>query len=67
LRYSTKVTLLHAARTYLEDWGKPVALYSDKHCVFRVSQMGAVGGDGMTQFGRLHIGFLFAAGRRCPT
>jgi len=62
-----KVTLLHAARTYLEDWGKPVALYSDKHCVFRVSQMGAVGGDGMTQFGRLHIGFLFAAGRRCPT
>jgi len=26
--------------------------YSDKHGVFRVNQTGAVGGDGMTQFGR---------------
>jgi Winged helix-turn helix len=42
----------HAARTYLEAWGKPVAFYSDKHGVFRVNQTGAVGGDGMTQFGR---------------
>jgi hypothetical protein len=42
----------HATRAYLEAWGKPVALYSDKHGVFRVNQMGAVGGDGMTQFGR---------------
>lgn len=24
----------HAARTYLEVWGKPVAFYSDKHGVF---------------------------------
>ena len=42
----------HAARAYLEAWGKPVAFYSDKHGVFRVNQTGAVGGDGMTQFGR---------------
>src|ERR1700739_3867275 len=42
----------HAARTYLEAWGKPVALYSDKHGVFRVNHPGALGGDGMTQFGR---------------
>jgi hypothetical protein len=41
----------HAARAYLEAWGKPVAFYSDKHGVFRVNQTGAVGGDGMTQFG----------------
>jgi hypothetical protein len=26
----------HAARAYLEAWGKPVAFYSDKHGVFRV-------------------------------
>src|SRR5207342_2123905 len=42
----------HAARAYLEAWGKPIAFYSDKHGVFRVNQQGALGGDGMTQFGR---------------
>ena len=42
----------HATRAYLEAWGKPVALYSDKHGVFRVNHAGAIGGDGMTQFGR---------------
>ena len=42
----------HAARDYLEAWGKPVAFYSDKHGVFRVNHPGALGGDGMTQFGR---------------
>ena len=41
-----------AARAYLEAWGKPIAFYSDKHGVFRVNQRGALGGDGMTQFGR---------------
>jgi hypothetical protein len=40
-----------ATRTYLEAHGKPVAFYSDKHSVFRVSKAG-VTGDGMTQFGR---------------
>ena len=42
----------HATRAYLEAWGKPVAFYSDKHGVFRVNQTAAIGGDGMTQFGR---------------
>jgi transposase len=42
----------HAARAYLEAWGQPVAFYSDKHGVFRVNHPGALGGDGMTQFGR---------------
>jgi hypothetical protein len=41
-----------ATRAYIERYGKPVALYSDKHGVFRVNKAGAVGGDGMTQFGR---------------
>ncbi len=40
-----------ATRAYLEAHGKPVAFYSDKHSVFRVSKAG-VTGDGMTQFGR---------------
>src|SRR4030081_2920160 len=41
-----------ATRAYLEGPGKPVAFYSDKHGVFRVNRKDAVGGDGMTQFGR---------------
>ena len=40
-----------ATQGYLEEHGKPVAFYSDKHSVFRVSKAG-VSGDGMTQFGR---------------
>ncbi len=39
-------------RGYLEAWGKPIAFYSDKHGVYRVNHAGALGGDGMTQFGR---------------
>jgi hypothetical protein len=39
-------------RTYLEDWGKPVAFYSDKFSVFRLHKRDAEGGNGMTQFGR---------------
>src|SRR6266403_1576889 len=41
-----------ATRAYLERYGKPVAFYSDKHGVFRVNRKDAIGGDGMTQFGR---------------
>jgi hypothetical protein len=41
-----------ATREYLEAHGKPVAFYSDKHSVFRITNRQAVGGDGMTQFGR---------------
>src|SRR3979490_2361186 len=41
-----------ATRAYLERYGKPIAFYSDKHAVFRVNKNDAVGGDGMTQFGR---------------
>jgi hypothetical protein len=37
-----------AARTYLEDHGKPIALYSDKHSVFRSNKPEQAEG-GMTQ------------------
>jgi hypothetical protein len=39
-------------RAYLEEHGKPVAFYSDKHGIFRVNRKDAAGGDGVTQFGR---------------
>ena len=41
-----------ATLAYLERHAKPVAFYSDKHGVFGVNRTDAVGGDGMTQFGR---------------
>jgi len=40
-----------ATREYLDKHGKPVAFYSDKHAVFRVSQA-ETRRTGMTQFGR---------------
>lgn len=38
--------------TYLKRHGRPLALYSDKHGVFRVNRPEALTGEGMTQFGR---------------
>src|SRR6202790_4022483 len=40
-------------RDYLETHGKPVAFYSDKHGIFRVNSKDAIGGDRITQFGRV--------------
>ena len=37
---------------YLASYGRPLAFYSDKHSIFRVSKPDAEGGQGMTQFGR---------------
>jgi hypothetical protein len=42
-----------ATRAYLEEHGKPVAFYSDRHSIFRVNAKDAAGGDGITQFGRV--------------
>ena len=39
-------------RAYLEEHGKPVAFYSDKHGIFRVNSKDVVDGEGVTQFGR---------------
>ena len=39
-------------RSYLEQHGKPVALYSDKAGVFRVNRKEPQGGAGVTQFSR---------------
>ena len=38
-----------ALKAYLRRHGKPVAFYSDKHSIFRVSNENAVSGNGMTQ------------------
>jgi hypothetical protein len=43
---------LAATREYVEKHGRPEAYYPDKHGVFRVNYVGALSGDGRTQFGR---------------
>jgi hypothetical protein len=55
LRFVTSESVFDYFRTtraYLEEHGKPVAFYSDKHGIFRVNSKDAAGGDGVTQFGR---------------
>ena len=42
----------NATQRYLEQHGKPIAFYTDKHAVFRVNKAAGLHGDGMTQFGR---------------
>jgi hypothetical protein len=53
-----------ATRSYLEQHGRPVALYSDKAGIFRVNAKQPQRGDGTTQFARalteLNIDILFA-------
>jgi len=39
-------------KSCLTSHGRPLAFYSDKHSIFRVSKAQAQGGQGMTQFGR---------------
>jgi hypothetical protein len=41
-----------ATREYIEQYGKPLAFYSDKASVFRINNASAVKGPGYTQFGR---------------
>jgi hypothetical protein len=41
-----------ALREYLERYGKPLALYSDKATIFRVNRSDTANGPGYTQFSR---------------
>jgi transposase len=51
-------------RQYVLNHGRALALYSDKHGVFKVNKSGALTGSGLTQFGRamkdLNIEVIFA-------
>ena len=48
----TTFDYMKSTRRYLEEYGKPVAFYSDKHSILRVLKRNSEGGDGLTQFGR---------------
>jgi transposase len=48
----TTFSYFEALEGYLGAHGRPLAFYSDKHSVFRVSKKDLKSGQGMTQFGR---------------
>ena len=60
----TTMDYMHSTKRYIERYGKPVAFYSGKHTVFRVSRRDAKTGTGLTQFGRglhdLNIDIIYA-------
>ncbi len=48
----TTEAYMSCLRSYLERYGRPAVLYSDKHGVFRVNQEDAESGEQLSQFGR---------------
>lgn len=52
VRSESTFSYFDALNAYLQEHGRPVAFYSDKHAVFRVPNQGARTGHGTTQFGR---------------
>lgn len=43
---------MNATRQYIEQHGKPVAFYSDKHSVFRINKKAPLSSKQMTEYGR---------------
>jgi len=39
-------------KNHIKTHGRPIALYTDKHGVFKINHKNAVSGEGVTQFGR---------------
>lgn len=52
VKAETTFNYFAAVRSYLTEFGKPLAFYSDKFGVFRVNMPNALSGTGLTQFGR---------------
>ena len=52
----TTAVYLGVLRRHLEQYGRPVALYSDRHSIFRINQVEPANGATTTQFGRALAG-----------
>ena len=48
----TTAVYMGVLRRHLERYGRPVALYSDRHSIFRINQVEPANGATTTQFGR---------------
>lgn len=52
VKLESTFTYFEATRSYIEKYSKPMILYSDKACVFRVNNKHATTEPGETQFAR---------------
>ena len=57
----TTAVYLRVLRGHLEQYGRPVALYSDRHSIFRLNQVEPANGATTTQFGRALAGLEIEA------
>jgi transposase len=57
----TTVAYMQVLRAHLEAFGRPVALYSDRHSIFRLTCEEAANGHTLTQFGRALAGLEIEA------
>lgn len=46
------IAYMTTLQEYITKYGKPIALYSDKHGIFRINKPGCIRGENLTQFGR---------------
>lgn len=52
VKAETTMSYFQAMKSYLTMYGKPRAIYTDKHVVFKVNNPGGFNTTGLTQFGR---------------
>ena len=57
----TTAVYMGVLRRHLEQYGRPVALYSDRHSIFRINQVEPANGATTTQFGRALAGLEIEA------
>lgn len=48
----TTAAYMETTREYIKKYGRPQAMYSDRHNIFRVNAPGCIRKDNLTQFGR---------------
>jgi transposase len=53
VRAETTMAYMEVLRRHLEQFGRPVALYSDRHSIFRINREEPANGNTLTQFGRV--------------
>lgn len=57
----TTAVYMAVLRRHLEQYGRPVAFYSDRHSIFRINQVEPANGATTTQFGRALAGLEIEA------
>lgn len=64
VKSESTASYFEATRSYIENHGRPLAFYSDRHGVLKVNRKDALSGNGLTQFGRamkeLEIKLIYA-------